>query len=196
MFRKYLLILGILALTFGMGLNLAIAAGAEFSADMTISDAKGQVSSGKFFCKGFQKIRQEFTAEGETNITILRLDKKVSWTLLPEKQYLEIAFPFDPNQPNQELGYEQSVLGTETVNGYVCKVVQYTYKDKKNGILVQWISDKLGFAVKTQSKDSKGKITGTVEYKNIKQGPQPDSLFEIPTGYQKMGIPSFKIPGM
>ncbi len=196
MLKKYLLLLAVLALMLGNGLNLAIAAGAEFSADMTMSDAKEKVSSGKIYIKGSQKIRQEITIDGETNITILRLDKKVSWTLLPEKQYMEIAFPFDPNQPNQEYGYEQSVLGTETVNGYECKVVQYTYKDKKYGVLVQWVSDKLGFPVKTQTKDSKGKITSTIEYKNIKPAVQPDSLFEIPAGYQKLGMPSFKIPGM
>ncbi len=75
-------------------------------------------------------------------------------------------------------------------------MIQYTYQDKKLGVLTQWFSEKLGFAVKTQTKDSKGKINSTIEYQNIKQGVQPDSLFEIPSGYQKLGIPSFKIPGM
>lgn len=195
MSKKFLLVLGVLAVIIGMGLNSAIAAGAEFSADMIMTDAKDKIASGKIFIKGFQKIRQEINVEGETNVTILRLDKKVSWTLMPEKQYMEVSFPFDPNQPNKEVEYVETTIGNETVNGYACKVIQYTYKDKKLGVLIQWYSESLGFAVKTQTKDSKGKINSTVEYKNIKQGTQPDSLFEIPAGYQKFSLP-FKIPGM
>lgn len=195
MSKKFLLVLGVLAVIIGLGLNSAIAAGAEFSADMTMTDAKNKVASGKIFVKGFQKIRQEINTDGETSVTILRLDKKVSWTLMPEKQYMEVSFPFDPNQPNKEVEYAETTIGNETVNGYACKVIQYTYKDKKLGVLTQWYSESLGFAVKIQTKDSKGKINSTIEYKNIKQGTQPDSLFEIPAGYQKFSLP-FKIPGM
>ncbi len=170
------------------------AAGPEFSADMTMTDAKGKVASGKIFMKG-QKIRQEITDEGQTNVAILRLDKKVSWTLLPENQYMEVAMPFDTSRPEDSgIEYETKELGNETINGYECKVIQYTYKEKKYGILVQWIANKLNFAIKSQTKNSKGKVTNTMEYSNIKVGNQPDSLFEIPSGYQKMGLP-FKLPG-
>ena len=196
MSKKFLLLSGVLALTIGMGLNLAIAAGAEFSADMIMTDAKAKVAKGKIFVKGLQKIRQEIDSDGETSVTILRLDKKVSWTLLPEQQYMEVPLPFDPNQPNKDVEYVETTVGNEAVNGYDCKVVQYTYKDKKLGVLTQWVSESLGFAVKTQTKDSKGKVTSTIVYENIKPGAQPDSLFEIPAGYKKFGLPSFKIPGM
>lgn len=170
------------------------AVGPEFSADMTMTDAKGKVASGKIFMKG-QKIRQEITDEGQTNVAILRLDKKVSWTLLPENQYMEVAMPFDTSRPEDSgIEYETTELGNETINGYECKVIQYTYKEKKYGILVQWIANKLNFTIKSQTKNSKGKVTNTMEYSNIKVGNQPDSLFEIPSGYQKMGLP-FKLPG-
>ena len=68
----------------------------EFSADIVITDAKGKTSQGKVYIKGNEKIRQETTADGETSVTILRLDKKLSWTLLPDNQYMEIKMPFDP----------------------------------------------------------------------------------------------------
>jgi hypothetical protein len=39
----------------------------------------------------------------------------------------------------------------------------------------------------------------TMEYKNIKLGSQPASLFELPPGYNKMAVPSMpgapKVPG-
>jgi outer membrane lipoprotein-sorting protein len=166
----------------------------EFSADIVITDAKGKTNLGKVYIKGNEKIRQETTADDETTVTILRLDKKVSWTLLPDNQYMEVKMSFDPNQPNSEYEYEMTELGEETVNGYPCKIVQYTYKNKKYGVLKQWVSEKLGYSVKIETKDAKGK-TSTIEYKNIKEGKQPDSLFEIPKGYEKFELP-FGIPGM
>jgi outer membrane lipoprotein-sorting protein len=173
------------------------AAMAEFSADFTSTDAKGKIATGKTFIKD-NKIRQEITAEGQTAITILRMDKKVSWTLMPaNKQYMEMAISFDPSQPasGNEIEYDSTVIGNETINGYDCEVIQYTYKNKKHGILVQWKAKKLNFAIKYQTKDSNGKVTSTMEYKNIKTGGIVDSLFEIPAGYTKFSM-DFKIPGM
>jgi outer membrane lipoprotein-sorting protein len=75
-------------------------------------------------------------------------------------------------------------------------LIQYAYKKKKYGILVQWFSQRLNFAIKYQTKESSnGKVTSTVEYKNIKTGGIADSLFEVPDGYTRMSIP-FKMPGM
>ena len=168
--------------------GLVLAATPEFSGEMILTDAKGKVTQGKIYVQGTEKSRQETSAGDEVSVTILRLDKKVSWTLLPDQQYMEVNLPFDPNQPNLDLEYEMKTLGSETVNGYPCQIIQYTYKDRKYGVLVQWFSEELGFAVKTQTKDGKGKVTSTVEYRNIVEGKQPDELFEIPSGYSKFSI--------
>jgi len=193
-FKRLILGCLVLALSILIVIGSALAAGPEFSADLVITDAKGKTNIGKVYIKGTDKIRQEITTEGETSVTILRLDKKVSWTLLPDKQYMEISIPVDPNQPNPEYEYEITEVGKETVNGYPCKIMQYTYKNKKYGELKHWVSEKLGYPIKMENIDAKGKITIT-EYKNIKEGVQPDSLFEIPAGYGKFSMP-FKIPGM
>ena len=172
--------------------GFVLAASPEFSADMIVTDAKGNVTTGKIYMKGNKKVRQEVKSGDDVSVTILRLDKKVSWTLMPEKQYMEVAFNFDPNQLNPDFAYEMKTIGNETVNGYSCQVVEYVYKDKKLGSLVQWIADDLGFAVKTQTKNARGKVESTVEYKNIAVGPQPDNLFEIPAGYKKFSL--FQLP--
>ncbi|MBA2133967.1 DUF4412 domain-containing protein [Capillibacterium thermochitinicola] len=175
--------------------GLVLAAKPEFSAEMIQTDAKGKVTTGKIYVQGPEKIRHEFSDGDTVSVTILRLDKKVSWTLLPDQQYMEVSFQFDPNQLNPELEYEMKTLGSETVNGYDCQIIQYTYKERKYGILVQWFSEELGFAVKTQTKDAKGKVTSTVEYRNIVEGKQPDELFEIPNGYTKFSIiPKLPLP--
>ena len=168
--------------------GLVLAATPEFSGEMIQTDVKGKVTTGKIYVQGRDKIRQEISDGDTVSVTILRLDKKLSWTLLPEQQYMEINLPFDPNQPNLELEFEVKTLGSETIHGYPCQIIQYTYKERKYGILVQWFSEELGFAVKTQTKDAKGKVTSTVEYQNIVEGKQPDELFEIPSGYTKFSI--------
>ena len=168
---------------------------AEFSADFTMTE-NGNVITGKTFIKG-DKIRKEAAVEGASVITILRSDKKVAWTLMPdEKQYIEIGLPFDPARPSGEVGteyaYDRKTIGHEKVNGYDCDVIQYTYKKKIYGVLVQWFSSKLNFAVKYQTKDTNGKVTSTQEYQNIKTGSVADSLFEIPAGYTKFSFELMK----
>jgi len=102
-----------------------------------------------------------------------------------------VKIPFDPANPGTDpsVQFEMKTIGTEVVSGYSCQVNQYTYKDKKYGILIQWVADKLGFPIKTQTKDAGGKVTSTTEYSNIKLEKQADSLFEIPPGYEKMSFP-------
>ena len=164
---------------------------AEFSADFTMTE-NGNVITGKTFIKG-NKIRKVAAVQGQTVITILRSDKKVAWTLIPdEKQYIEIGLSFDPARPSADAGteyaYDQKTIGHEKVNGYDCDVIQYTYKKKMYGALVQWVSTKLNFAIKYQTKDTSGKVTSAQEYKNIKTGNVADSLFEIPAGYTKFSM--------
>ena len=45
-----------------------------------------------------------------------------------------------------------------------------------------WLDPKLRFPVKWQGKDGSG------EMRNIQEGPQPASLFEVPAGYTKMDM--------
>jgi hypothetical protein len=168
--------------------GLVLAATPEFSGEMIQTDAKGRVTTGQVYVQGTDKIRQEISDGDTVSVTILRLDKKLSWTLLPDQQYMEMKFPFDPNQPNLDIEYEMATVGSETINGYPCQIIQYTYKERKYGILVQWFSEELGFAVKTQTKNAKRKVTSTVEYRNIVEGKQPDELFEVPSGYTKFSI--------
>lgn len=167
------------------------AAVAEFSADFTMTE-NGNVFTGKTFIKG-NKIRKEAAVQGATVITILRPDKKVVWTLMPDdKQYIEMGLPFDPARPSGDAGtefaYDQKTLGHEKVNGYDCDVIQYAYQKKIYGALVQWFSAKLNFAIKYQTRDTNGKVTSTQEYQNIKTGNVADSLFEIPAGYSKFSM--------
>ena len=78
------------------------------------------------------KIRQEIADEkGKVGTTIMRLDKQVVWVLMPEeKMYMEMTFQKAKLQQyaqDQNLIAQTKDLGTETVNGYLCKKTEYTY---------------------------------------------------------------------
>ena len=175
---------------------LLAASMAEFSADMTITADK-DITKGKIYVKQ-DKMRQEIITEDATAVTILRMDKKVVWTLMPDLgTYMEVSLNFDPNGPQAEAGkYETVNVGSEKIEGYQCDIVKYVYKDKKLGSTILWQAKELGgFGIKMESYNSKGKLDTTTTYTNIKVEKQPEELFELPEGYTKfMSIFGFGKP--
>ncbi len=71
-------------------------------------------------------------------------------------------------------------VGTETVNGR--SAVKYEGTNSSGEPSSVWLDPKLRFPVKWQGKSSAG------ELRNIQEGTQSASLFEIPAGYTKMDI--------
>jgi hypothetical protein len=72
-------------------------------------------------------------------------------------------------------------VGTETVNGRSTVKYEGTNASGESGTV--WIDPKLQFPVKWQGKNGDGG-----ELRNIQEGSQPASLFEIPTGYTKFDM--------
>ena len=62
-------------------------AAVEFSADMVIVPKGEEPMKGKIFVKG-DKIRQETIEEDETQIMIIRPDKKLTWTITPDEKII------------------------------------------------------------------------------------------------------------
>lgn len=162
-----------------------MAATAEFNADLSLTPSGGKPMIGKTFVKG-EKKRNEMLVGDQTTITILRQDKNVTWILMPAQQkYREVQLPFNPVEPGKGVKFETKAIGTGKANGYDCKLIQYTFKDTFEGTVVNWLAPKLNMAVRVQVKNKTGAVMQTIDYTNIKLGPQPNTLFEIPTGYTK-----------
>jgi hypothetical protein len=169
--------------------SAASAQATDFSADM-INKTGGKVFQGKIFI-GQDKTR----LETQESISITRMDKKVVWILMPkDKMYMEQAFdpsraPATSEKVDGEV--ERKLIGPEVIDGKKADKYQvmYTSKRKKESMF-QWISSGIPVPVKMAAVDN----SWSMEYKNIKKGKQPDSLFEVPAGYQKfsMGMPSMK----
>lgn len=164
----------------------------EFSADMVTKAGKGQEMSSKMYMKA-NKFRMEM--KGADSYSIVRQDKNLMWMMTPsQKMYMEMKV--DPKQnPKVEEKVKGEVsrklLGSETINGHPSKKYEVTYKEgKTEEKMYQWFATDIKFGIKSAAIDG----SWSTEFKNIKMGSQPDSLFEVPAGYQKMSMPN--IPGM
>ena len=180
-----------------IGLRLAAPShAAEFSADMIQKSSMGN-TQGKVFVKG-QNYRQEMAMGGQKQIMILQKDKGTVWVLMPQlKMYMEMTAGGQqdmapPTPEEMEKMGDKKYLGEEKINGYKCKKYRYTPNDPSIGTSTMWISNKLNFPIKVEMQGSSGPMS--VEYKNIQEKKIPDSLFNLPAGYQKMSMP--KMPNM
>ena len=193
--RRRYLVGFILAATFILAASLVQAA--EFSANV-ITKAEGQEMRGKIFMKG-EKIRSEFDAGGQTNISIVRPDKKVVWMVMPaEKMYMEMPMTDEAQEKilikKPEDQVKMKLVGTETVNGYECDKYEYEVTTSPKGQSIKhfvWIAKKLQMPIKAMAADG----SFSMEYQDIKMGGVADSLFQVPQGYQKMAMP-FQMPPM
>lgn len=164
-------------------LSTSAAMAVEFSADMVIQPKGDQAMTGKIFVKG-DKVRQETTEEGETQIMIIRPDKKLTWMITPEeKTYMEMPYQSEDKTFEEwtaDKEQKSKFLGEENVSGIACKKFESVEDGEKTYF---WIAKQFPFPVKVEDAEV------TMEYKNIKEGNIADSLFELPAGYEKMSMP-------
>jgi hypothetical protein len=164
----------------------------EYSADSTM-ESQGMTMTSKVF-QAENKYRMEMKVQGANNIVINRMDKKLSWILMPDqKMYMENSLEEGKKKSNDinDCKVEQQQLGSEVVNGLKTtkNKIAMSCPDglKYNGSM--WVT-KDGIMVKMDSvaKTDKGDIPFKMELKNINIAKQDPSLFEIPAGYQAMNM--------
>jgi hypothetical protein len=161
----------------------------EFSAD-SVFTMEGRKMHGKMFAKT-DKFRMEMKSP-QPMIMITRADKKLVWSIMPsERMYMEMKF--NPEQaPKTKIRGEvdRKLVGKETIDGHPTEKYLITYKSgERTHTVYQWWATDLKFPIKTADPENKW----VQEYKNIKLGSQPDSLFELPSGYSKFDMPA--MPG-
>ncbi len=187
--RRNMFIVGMLLLLSSLAAN---AFGIEFSSDMVMT-SKGQTNTSKVWAKE-KKFRME--SAGQQGYTIMRGDKNLVWIVMPEqKAYMETRS--DPSkQPRTEDKVKGEVsrklIGSEAANGHPANKYEVTYTEGgKTERMYQWMATDINFPVRMAAVDG----SWVLDYKNIKIGSQADSLFEVPAGYQKMGMPGMGLGG-
>lgn len=182
MLKKFFAILLFIFLLSGTALAF------EFSADTILTYEGGRETKGKIYFKP-DKYRMDMKVQEEM-IMITRVDKKVIWNIMPaQKMYMEMPFNLK-NKPKVEEKFEgeidRKLVGNETIDGHPAKKYLITYKSgNEKHQVYQWFATDINFPVKTSAIDG----SWSQEYKNIKIGSQPDSLFEVPAGYKKIQMP-------
>ena len=80
--------------------------------------------------------------------------------------------------------YNPVVIGTETLDGEVCLVVEYTAAGIKTK---SWIWKEKGFPIRMETAGPQG--SSVIEFKNIEFVDIPDSMFQLPAGVQIVALP-------
>jgi hypothetical protein len=171
----------------------------EYSADMVTHTQRGDMT-GKFFFTP-AKTRMDMQTPGGAVSTITDVSaKKVILVMHDRQVYMEHnvnqANPmargpkppdvrqFDPANPSAS--HQDSTcrkLGWETVNGRSCDRWEFTKNNKIEE--TEWIDRKLHVIVKPVRDDGSG-----FEFQNLEEGPQPETVFVVPSGYQKFDMGS------
>jgi hypothetical protein len=166
----------------------------DYSTDMVML-TDGQVGQTlKLYVSG-QKSRVEGMTAGPLGsvIAIHRRDKGLTLALYPKSmEYTEKPVSASqssgkPDLSSLDLGaMKKENLGKETVLGYACTKMRVTFGNMPNGRPLTgtiWVADSLELPIRL---DFMGIVQ---ENRNLKIGPQPAALFEIPAGYRKTQSP-------
>lgn len=181
--RLFILAAALIALLF-CGTALAL----EFSADMVSKGKGAQGMTAKVYMKN-NKFRWE--SKQQETYTISRQDLMKTWVVMPkQRSYMEMSYdPSKDQSPQEKVKGEVSrkLLGTETIDGHPAKKYEVTVQSgKRQTKSYQWLATDLNnFPIKQAAVDG----SWGMEYRNIRMGGQPDSLFEEPKGFKKMAMP-------
>lgn len=176
----------------------------EFSADMFNDKHPDGPQAKIYFGKDKARFESAKKDAREGGAVIVDMAKQ-TWTVIMDERKMYMEMP--PQMIGQRVGYnffhprdaENACsdwlqapankggtchkVGNETVNGR--NTVKYEGTNSKGEVGYAWIDPKLQFPVKWQ-----GKNGDVGELRNIQEGSQPASLFEIPSSYKKFEMPN------
>jgi len=168
---------------------------AEYKADIVQKIGGHTVNTQRLFVKDNME-RSEMSVPTGKHIIIVRFDKRVEWILDPKaKTYTESSLPRNLNMSSRiKMAKSGKKIGTEAIKGYVCDKYRLDSFGKSSGskfILngTSWVSQKLNRVMRSELSIPGGTVIEEVQ--SVKEGKQPDSLFEIPKGYKKISAPAF-----
>ena len=177
-----------LVLTIGGALWLSVspAFALEFSAEQTTRKG-AQSMSGKIYFQA-DRWRVEMASPDGPKVAIHRLDKAVTWLLLPNRTYVEMPLRFDQIPqwaPKIQGEVGRRLVGTDKVGGRKTEKYEVTVDVQgQKMVLYQWVAPDIKFSMKTASAD--GSFESAYSYVTL--GQQPAQLFEVPAGYTKVSM--------
>jgi Domain of unknown function (DUF4412) len=173
---------------------------AEFSADV-VETQKGEKGPTKVYF-GKNKMRFDSGENGGRTGTVIMDFATQSFVIVMDQQHMYMEVPSQAMEKRGMFNFFRTgdaedtcaewlklernkggtchKVGSDTVNDRKTEKYEGTNSDGEASTI--WLDPKLRFPVKWQSKTSGG------ELRNIQEGAQPASLFEVPSGYTKMDM--------
>ena len=150
--------------------------------DMLVTSPDSQTMTSRMWIKN-NKMRVEMDVEGQTMITLLDMDAQTMYLYYPD-QNMAMRVSYEPTESAMDEAqsipdYNPTIIGTETLDGKVCLVVEYTVE---GATVKMWIWKEYGFPIRVEMTTNEGKTV--IEYKNIEFTDIPDSMFELPEGVE------------
>ena len=165
----------------------------EYSADQVI-EAEEVAMKGRVFHTP-TKERREMNQGGQNMIIIMRHDKKVSWTVMPEEHiYMEAAMKPSADKDKTDMSaykIEQTPVGQEMLNGVnmnKSKIIMTHNSGSKMGGFMWTTKEGIMAKIDAIAVEKGSKDRFKMEQTNIKVGKQPADLFELPRGVEKMDM--------
>jgi hypothetical protein len=175
---------------------------AEFSAEIVDLQKQGTPTQAKiYFAKDKMRIESQTASAHGSAVIINYATQKGDVVMAQQHMYMEMPMQAQSQRMGyasaffqagdvenacgdwQKMGHEGASchkVGTETVNGR--STVKYETANASGDVSHFWLDPKLRFPVKWEGKSNSG------ELRNIQEGAQPASLFEIPAGFTKMDL--------
>jgi hypothetical protein len=164
-----------------------------YSAEQLVTTRDGHEITSKIYVDD-GRIRSEMTMQGMDIIAIVLPAQQKVYSIMPA-QNMVMVMPYDPAKYGKYMigtpGFEGKFdpVGPDTVDGVACNKYKVTTHDKTYFL---WVDAAKKQPVKMAAED--GSFTSS--WKNYQAGPQPATLFDIPTGYQVMDMPAMpNMPG-
>jgi len=164
----------------------------SFKYDM-VATAPGETAVTTKMWREGGKMRMEGAFEGKSMVYLVDADKQLAYMYFPaENTAMEIdlsnaqetAGESPSEQSESVIKYNPVTLGTETLDGKSCSVIEYSAETEK---VKMWVWIEYGLPIRTETTTEKG--TSVVELRNIDFGSISDSMFELPAGVQIMEVP-------
>ena len=135
------------------------------------------------------KMRMEITQQGQNSVVLVDNDAMTMYTYMPA-QNMAMKISWEPTTKSaveeaQSLSeYNPTVVGTETIDGKVCTVVQYSVDGQT---MKMWLWQDHGIPIRVEVTTAQGMTV--MEYKNIQFVDIPDSMFALPAGVEIIQMP-------
>jgi outer membrane lipoprotein-sorting protein len=132
------------------------------------------------------KYRSEMTTGGQETVQIIDYAAQTMYSYIPAQSIAyKMSFGQAPENPTENSDQiKPTYVGTETIDGKLCDVWQYTISDTSTKV---WVWKAESFPIRMESTTSSGTVI--VEYKNIVFGTLSNDLFQLPAGVQIIEFP-------